>query len=142
MANNEKLGLSRLLTPARDFATDNVWQGWDDYRTGSGWNPTYEVWSSIQQKRYEIGRAWAAIVAANLGAVPKWPRNRFLKFSACGDAASIVQRECAAETDFYREGPLDIATAVTPKSGEQDATVAEDVNLRRNDWRSNKNGND
>ena len=102
MANNEKLGSGRLLTPARDFATDNVWQGWDDYRTGSGWNPTYEVWPSMQQKRYEIGRAWAAIVAAHIVAVPKWPRNRFLKFSACGDAASIVQLEVEAEADFYR----------------------------------------
>jgi len=102
MGNNEKLGSDRLLTPARDFATDNIWQGWEDYRTGSGWNPTYEVWSSMQQKRYEIGRAYAAIAAANLGVVPKWPRNRLLKFSAYGDAASIVQRECAAEVDFYR----------------------------------------
>ena len=102
MANNEKLTSSRLSTPARDFATENIWQGWEDYRTGSGWNPSYDVWSSIQQKRYEVGRGYAAIVKAHLGAVPKWPRNRLLNLKACGDAASIVQRECNAEGDFYR----------------------------------------
>jgi hypothetical protein len=102
MANNEKLTSSRLSTPARDFATENVWQGWDDYRNGRGWNPSYDVWSPIQQKRYEAGRGYAAIVKAHIGTVPKWPRNRLLNLKACGDNAWLVQRECNAEGDFYR----------------------------------------
>jgi hypothetical protein len=31
-------------------------KGWEDMRRGSGWSPTYESMSKIEQANYEIGR--------------------------------------------------------------------------------------
>jgi hypothetical protein len=70
-----------MKCPAHDAGAAVVHAGWIDYRDGLGYRPEYDLWLTVDQKRYELGRHYAAIAKAILGNIPAWPRNRLLKLN-------------------------------------------------------------
>jgi hypothetical protein len=89
MHNSTKGNAKRMKCPAYDAGAAVVHAGWIDYRDGLGYRPEYDLWLTVDQKRYELGRHYAAIAKATLGNIPAWPRNRLLK---PGDAATRAMK--------------------------------------------------
>lgn len=79
MANGKRYTKGRLGTPARTPGAQTVWEGYTDYAHGLPYRAEYDQYDTLNQIRYELGRHYAALAQAHLGAVPPWPRNRILR---------------------------------------------------------------
>ena len=95
MANNRSLGTGRLETPSRSIPAMYIHAGWTDFAAGKGYRPDYDEFSEINQKRYELGRHYAALSLAATGEVPKWYKNRLLKLHGS------VHQGAHAEIQFF-----------------------------------------
>ena len=96
MSNNRGLKSSAMKTPMRDRLAGFVWTGYEDKRHRRAFIVAYDDWSEIEQRAYEVGRAYATLAGAQNA--PKWHRGRLLRLP---DNARDAAR---AEHSHHRTG--------------------------------------
>jgi len=96
MSNNRSLKPSAMKTPMRDRLAGFVWAGYEDKRNGRTFNVAYDTWRDIEQRAYELGRAYATLAGAQNA--PKWHRGRLLRLP------DNAQEKARAEASHYARG--------------------------------------
>lgn len=88
--------------PLSDATAAAMCRGWNDYRTGFGVVKLYETATEVDQRNYELGRAFAAVVKRIQGDVPPWPpQMTYRQIVEQGRLTPEAHKAVLAESDWH-----------------------------------------